>query len=56
MMFQPKQLEEMLHHRLKSLRESIKSITNRTGDIGKDMSNLKNEIGGISFQVQKFHL
>jgi len=29
------------------LRESIKSITNRTGDIGKDMSNLKNEIGGI---------
>jgi len=29
------------------LRESIKSINNRTGNIGKDMSNLKNEIGGI---------
>tara|TARA_Y100000590_G_scaffold155207_1_gene178396 strand:- start:1380 stop:2570 length:1191 start_codon:yes stop_codon:yes gene_type:complete len=32
---------------IEELRESIKSITNRTGDIGKDMSNLKNEIGGI---------
>ena len=29
------------------LRDSIKSISNRTGDIGKDMSNIKNEIGGI---------
>ena len=29
------------------LRNSIKSISNRTGDIGKDMSNIKNEIGGI---------
>ena len=32
---------------IEELRENIKSITNRTGDIGKDMSNLKNEIGGI---------
>ena len=32
---------------IEELRESIKSINNRTGDIGKDMSNLKNEIGGI---------
>ena len=32
---------------IEELRESIKSMTNRTGDIGKDMSNLKNEIGGI---------
>jgi len=32
---------------IEELRESIKSITNRTGDIGNDMSNLKNEIGGI---------
>jgi len=32
---------------IEELRESIKSITNRTGDIGKDMSNLKNEIGGF---------
>ena len=29
------------------LRNSIKSISNRTGDIVKDMSNIKNEIGGI---------
>ncbi len=29
------------------LRTSIKSISNRTGDIGKDMSNIKNEIGGM---------
>ena len=29
------------------LRNSIKSISNRTGDIGSDMSNIKNEIGGI---------
>ena len=29
------------------LRDSIKSISNRTGDIGNDMSNIKNEIGGI---------
>ena len=29
------------------LRNSIKSISNRTGDIGNDMSNIKNEIGGI---------
>ncbi len=32
---------------IEELRESIKSITSRTGDIGKDMSNLKNEIGGL---------
>ena len=32
---------------IEELRQSIKSITNRTGDIGNDMSNLKNEIGGI---------
>ena len=32
---------------IEDLRENIKSITNRTGDIGKDMSNLKNEIGGL---------
>jgi len=32
---------------IEELREGIKSITNRTGDIGKDMSNLKNEIGGF---------
>ena len=29
------------------LRNTIKSISNRTGDIGKDMSNIKTEIGGI---------
>ena len=32
---------------IEDLRENIKSITNRTGNIGKDMSNLKNEIGGL---------
>jgi len=32
---------------IEELRDSIKSITSRTGDIGKDMSNLKNEIGGL---------
>jgi len=32
---------------IEELRESIRSITSRTGDIGKDMSNLKNEIGGL---------
>ena len=32
---------------IEELREGIRSITSRTGDIGKDMSNLKNEIGGI---------
>ena len=32
---------------IEELRENIKSISNRTGDIGKDMSNLKNEIGGL---------
>ena len=32
---------------IEELRESIKSMTSRTGDIGKDMSNLKNEIGGL---------
>ena len=32
---------------IEELRDSIKSITNRTGDIGKDMTNLKKEIGGI---------
>jgi len=29
------------------LRENIRSISSRTGDIGKDMSNLKSEIGGL---------
>jgi uncharacterized coiled-coil DUF342 family protein len=29
------------------LRNSIKSISNRTGDIGDDMSNIRNESGGI---------
>jgi chromosome segregation ATPase len=29
------------------LRNTIKSISNRTGDIGKDMSNIRTEIGGI---------
>ena len=32
---------------IEELREGIRSITSRTGDIGKDMSNLKNEIGGL---------
>jgi len=32
---------------IEELRDNIKSITSRTGDIGKDMSNLKNEIGGL---------
>ena len=32
---------------IEELRNSIKSMTSRTGDIGKDMSNLKNEIGGL---------
>ena len=32
---------------IEELRNNIKSMTSRTGDIGKDMSNLKNEIGGI---------
>ena len=32
---------------IEELRNSIKSMASRTGDIGKDMSNLKNEIGGI---------
>ena len=32
---------------IEELRNSIKSMTSRTGDIGKDMSNLKNEIGGM---------
>ena len=32
---------------INELRNSIKSISNRTGDIGKDMSNIKNEIGGM---------
>ena len=36
-----------LTSQIEELRENIKSITSRTGDIGKDMSNLKNEIGGI---------
>ena len=39
--------EGNISSQIEELRESIKSITNRTGDIGKDMSNLKNEIGGI---------
>ncbi|MBT7253042.1 MAG: chemotaxis protein [Candidatus Nitrosopelagicus sp.] len=32
---------------IEELRDGIRSITSRTGDIGKDMSNLKNEIGGF---------
>ena len=32
---------------INELRNSIKSLSNRTGDIGKDMSNIKNEIGGM---------
>ena len=32
---------------IEELRNSIKSMTSRTGDIGKDMSNLKNEMGGM---------
>ena len=32
---------------IEELRENIKSITSRTGNIGKDMSNLKNEIGSL---------
>ena len=32
---------------IEELRNSIKSISSRTGDLGKDMSNIKNEIGGI---------
>ena len=32
---------------INELRSTIKSISNRTGDIGKDMSNIKNEIGGM---------
>ena len=36
-----------LTEQIDDLRNSIKSISNRTGDIGNDMSNIKNEIGGI---------
>ncbi len=43
----PTKTEGNISSQIEELRESIKSITNRTGDIGKDMSNLKNEIGGI---------
>ena len=43
----PTKTEGNLTSQIEELRENIKSITNRTGDIGKDMSNLKNEIGGI---------
>ena len=43
----PSKTEGNISSQIEELRESIKSITNRTGDIGKDMSNLKNEIGGI---------
>ena len=43
----PSKTEGNISLQIEELRESIKSITNRTGDIGKDMSNLKNEIGGI---------
>ena len=43
----PVKTEGNISSQIEELRESIKSITNRTGDIGKDMSNLKNEIGGI---------
>ena len=43
----PTEKDENITPQIKELRENIKSITNRTGDIGKDMSNLKNEIGGL---------
>ena len=43
----PTKTEGNLTSQIEELRENIKSITNRTGDIGKAMSNLKNEIGGI---------
>ena len=43
----PTKPEGNITSQIEELRESIKSITNRTGDIGKDMSNLKNEIGGL---------
>jgi chromosome segregation ATPase len=43
----PTKTEGNITLQIEELRESIKSITNRTGDIGKDMSNLKNEIGGL---------
>jgi len=43
----PTKTEGNLTSQIEELRENIKSITKRTGDIGKDMSNLKNEIGGI---------
>ena len=43
----PTKTEGNLTSQIEELRENIKSITNRTGDIGKDMSNLKKEIGGI---------
>ena len=43
----PTKTEGNITSQIEELRESIKSITNRTGDIGKDMSNLKNEIGGL---------
>ena len=37
----PTKTETNLTSQIEELRENIKSITNRTGDIGKDMSNLK---------------
>jgi len=43
----PTKTEENLTSQIEELRDNIKSITSRTGDIGKDMSNLKNEIGGM---------
>tara|TARA_B100000686_G_scaffold113507_1_gene121136 strand:+ start:107 stop:1312 length:1206 start_codon:yes stop_codon:yes gene_type:complete len=39
--------ESDISAQIEELRENIKSITSRTGDIGKDMSNLKKEIGGM---------
>ena len=41
------EIESEITSQIEELRENIKSITSRTGDIGKDMSNLKNEIGGF---------
>jgi len=39
--------ESGITEQIDELRNTIKSISNRTGDIGKDMSNIKTEIGGI---------
>ena len=43
----PTKTEGNITKQIEELRENIKSISSRTGDIGKDMSNLKNEIGSL---------